>query len=553
MGNCTTPPIQQEQNIMELDFNRPSTYQKFDKLINDYSLEHDIGPQYHSLLQRMIGSKQEYILQRMDEMDRYSKAMFLQNLERIDFEMIDSLLHNCYQKEQNYFPANIKFISGKDQSKGLSMIKNREVGLFLMAGGRSTRYPDKPICKPGSPSRKAPIQLIFERLRKIIQLSQEEDTFNYKGLPIGIMLSDAIGIKIKDFIREKKQFGFESIDYLYQKTLPVLDSDKKIVFNVKDEPVLTPNGTGYVFPLLIQFMRKHPNLKYIHVLGCENLLALPLDPYLLEQDADIICKAVDSHLYCDDKIYYQDGLFKYLDEIVDLSMTENTEKITKMCLNDLMISVDFLERLSLDKQKQFKLAQKYHVIKRGNQMHFERHVFDVFEVTDNLLLLKSNENALILDDAKKAVIQLSNHHKQWVGLTNLNEEDLCEVCPNMSYNGEGLKQFQVSVFLNALKYASDELDTLIALDYKSNNERINERMVRQYFISYKGDTTNLQKYLREQYILDQTIIKYGINWEQRLHINFKVRQNKLHTKRQYEDAARLYLSGLTNNSQVKPI
>lgn len=37
-------------------------------------------------------------------------------------------------------------------------------------------------------------------------------------------------------------------------------------------------------------------------------------------------------------------------------------------------------------------------------MHFERHVFDVFEVTDNLLLLKSNENALILDDAKKAVI-----------------------------------------------------------------------------------------------------------------------------------------------------
>ena len=60
---------------------------------------------------------------------------------------------------------------------------------------------------------------------------------------------------------------------------------------------------------------------------------------------------MDSHLYCDDKIYYQDGLFKYLDESLDLSMTENTEKITKMCLNDLMISVDFLERLSLDKQK----------------------------------------------------------------------------------------------------------------------------------------------------------------------------------------------------------
>jgi len=42
------------------------------------------------------------------------------------------------------------------------------------------------------------------------------------------------------------------------------------------------------------YNRKYPNLKSIHLLGCDNLSGLPLDPEMVGMEADIICKVVET-------------------------------------------------------------------------------------------------------------------------------------------------------------------------------------------------------------------------------------------------------------------
>lgn len=51
-------------------------------------------------------------------------------------------------------------------------------------------------------------------------------------------------------------------------------------------------------------MKEYPNMKYIHLLGCDNLMALPLDPDVLGMEADVICKTVETQLYTDDRLFY---------------------------------------------------------------------------------------------------------------------------------------------------------------------------------------------------------------------------------------------------------
>lgn len=74
-----------------------------------------------------------------------------------------------------------------------------------------------------------------------------------------------------------------------------------------NEPILMPNGCGSVYPLLNSFLSKHPKLKYVHLLGCENLMGLPLDPDVLGLEADVICKTIETQLQVDDKLYFHNG------------------------------------------------------------------------------------------------------------------------------------------------------------------------------------------------------------------------------------------------------
>ncbi|CAD8066914.1 unnamed protein product [Paramecium sonneborni] len=445
MGVCTSQDVPKNQNTeddyLKLDFNRISTYQKLEDIANKIAAQQKIDAIFSSLIQRIIASRQTHILNLLENIDVKKKQKFLTRLERIDFELIDSLFHHCYkQNKVDAFQCNV-IQSINCQEQNLDLIKENKVGIILLCGGRSSRFYDKLLGDIGLPSQKCVFQIIMERLKKILMIANENrEIIDY---PIGILLSDQNSERLQTYLKSQKDFGFKQISFLQQKSLPVIDDKGQVVFEQESEAIMTPEGTGTILLQLNSFINKFPNMEYIHFLGLDNLVGLPLDPKMLnlicKQKADALCKVIETNSILDDRLFYQNSQFKTIEE-QDSSITENSYNQTQMCLNDLYLSVSFLNSLKQNHDKALRLNQRFHSIKRGTVIQFEKHIQDILEVTDLTILYSTDDYALLIDDPKKAVIQLSNVHKRYLKLEGTLEDDLIEISPQMSYCGEDLQK-----------------------------------------------------------------------------------------------------------------
>ncbi|CAD8059786.1 unnamed protein product [Paramecium primaurelia] len=436
MGICTSQNEAQkqensEEDYQKLDFNRVSTYQKLENIANNIATQQQIDTIFSSLIQRMIASRQTHILNMLEKMDNKKKQQFMTKLERIDFEFIDSLFHHCYKQNQSdVFSCNvIQSINSIEQNYDL--IKKHKVGIVLLCGGRSSRLSDKLLSDIGLPSKKCVVQIMMERLKKVIQIASEnKEIVDY---PIAILLSDQNSDKFQQYLKSKRDFGFQSITFLLEKSQPVVDIKGQVVFEYENQVIMTPEGTGTIFIQLNSFINKFPNMEYIHFFGLDNLVGLPLDPIMLnlicKQKADALCKVIETNQILDDRLFYQNKQFKTIKE-QDQIIKENQ---IQMCLNDLYLSISFLNKLKQNHEKALKLNQRYHSIKRGDNIQFEKHIQDIIEVTDTTILYQTKDYALLIDDPKKAVIQLSNVHKRYLNLEGTQDKDLVEITPQMSY------------------------------------------------------------------------------------------------------------------------
>ncbi|CAK65940.1 unnamed protein product (macronuclear) [Paramecium tetraurelia] len=445
MGECTSK-VQTENIANELDFNRYSTYQKLETLANDFAQNEKIDTTYNSLIQRIIAAKQEHILKLLSVMNTQEKKEFMAKIEWMDFETVDSLFyHCCKQNHMDIFKGSVKFCNNLLE-KDLNLIKQRKVGLVLLCGGNSSRLPNKILNDIGFPSKKCIFQIMMERLKKIIIMAQEAADFS--GFPIGILVSDQNATAFQQYIKSKKEFGFPQIHIMQQKSLPVINKHGQVMFE-SNLPVQAPNGAGSIFLQLSTFQKKFPSMQYIHLLGFDNLAGLPLDPIVLnlmnQTQTDVICKVIETNSTQDDRLFYQNGYFKTM-ETQDSSMTENPENLAKMCLNDMYVSVAFLNNLKSNHEKSMKFSQRYHVIRRGPTIQFEKHIQDIIEIANSTILYQTEDYALLVDDPKKAVIQLSNVHKRYLQLEGTQDNELVEITPYMSYSGEDLRKQENIIF-----------------------------------------------------------------------------------------------------------
>ncbi|CAD8056992.1 unnamed protein product [Paramecium primaurelia] len=448
MGVCTSQNVQEkidniEDDYLKLDFNRFSTYQKLENIANNIAKQQQVDTIFSSLIQRMIASGQGHILKILENIDNQKKLGFMTKLERLDFEFIDSLFHHCYKQNQiDAFQCNV-IQSTNCQEQNFDLIKEHKVGIVFLCGGRSSRLSDKLLSDIGLPSKKCVIQIMMERLKKILMLSSENKEIN--DYPIAIVLSDQNQEKFQMYLKSQRDFGFQSINFILEKSLPVIDCKGQVVFEQETQAIMTPEGTGTIFLQINSFINKFPNMEYIHFLGLDNLVGLPLDPQMLnlisKQKADVLCKVIETNSILDDRIFYSNRQFKTMDE-QDSNITENSYNSTQMLLNDLYLSVSFLNNLKYNHEKALKLNQRYHYIKRGSNIQFEKHIQDIIEVTDITILHQTEDYALLIDDPRKAVIQLSNVHKRYLKLEGTQEEDLVEITPQMSYCGEDLRKFE---------------------------------------------------------------------------------------------------------------
>ncbi|CAD8155208.1 unnamed protein product [Paramecium octaurelia] len=452
MGVCTSQNVlekidNKEEDYLKLDYNRFSTYQKLENIANNIASQQQIDKIFSSLIQRMIASRQTHILKILDNIDNQKKQQFMTKLERIDFEFIDSLFHHCYKENQtDAFQCNV-IQSTNCQEQNFDLIKEQKVGIVLLCGGRSSRLSNKLLSDIGLPSKKCALQIMMERLKKILMLSSENK--NIADYPIAIVLSDQNSDKIQMYLKNQRDFEFQSIYFIIEKSLPVIDQKGQVVFEQENQPIMTPEGTGSIFIQLNSFINKFPNMEYLHFLGLDNLVGLPLDPQMLnlicKQKADVLCKVIETNSILDDRIFYSNRQFKTMEE-GDSTITENSYNLTQMLLNDLYLSVSFLNKIKSTHERALKLNQRYHCIKRGSNIHFEKHIQDIIEVTDITILHQTEDCALLIDDPRRAVIQLSNLHKRYLKLEGTQEEDLVEISPQMSYCGEDLKKIENATY-----------------------------------------------------------------------------------------------------------
>jgi UDP-N-acetylglucosamine pyrophosphorylase len=130
-------------------------------------------------------------------------------------------------------------------------------------------------------------------------------------LRIFILLNEFNSFQIRQYLQQNKYFEFSSsqIEFCYQKSVAVVDPEGHLVFSDEMHPIVAPNGSGNVFQALqfINFQQKmyvkpvrcrfEQGIQYIHFIGCENLMAQPLDTVSLalmdESGVDVLCKCAE--------------------------------------------------------------------------------------------------------------------------------------------------------------------------------------------------------------------------------------------------------------------
>eukprot|EP00928_Gymnodinium_smaydae_P010974 TRINITY_DN14121_c0_g1_i1.p1 TRINITY_DN14121_c0_g1~~TRINITY_DN14121_c0_g1_i1.p1 ORF type:complete len:753 (+),score=168.49 TRINITY_DN14121_c0_g1_i1:103-2361(+) len=198
---------------------------------------------------------------------------------------------------------------------GFTALRQGKVGVVLLAGGANLRLgmsAPPAACHPEVlqlHSGKSLLQLLFERIRRVVTLSLTHDVPEtsaaakqpYPSVPVFIMTSRLTHQHVIEHLQSNRYFGLPSRDVFIfeQPTFPVLDEFGELLSqSVGGSFAQLPAGPGHVLKTLVyssaleQFCDRGTEM--LHILGTENLLARVCDPVFLgfcrEMELDCACK-----------------------------------------------------------------------------------------------------------------------------------------------------------------------------------------------------------------------------------------------------------------------
>lgn len=195
---------------------------------------------------------------------------------------------------------------------GLSLIAEGAVAVILLAGGQGSRLGSalpKGMFQPGLPSGKRIFDYHGERLLRLRELAQS--TCGGSGavkLPWLVMTSPATHAETVGYFNAEVgsengptfKYPAEELTFFQQGALPALSFDGKLLLSAPGAPVLAPNGNGGIYKALqtsgLMAKLAAQGVKYVHIIGVDNLLAKPADPamlgYAAEGALDVVNKVV---------------------------------------------------------------------------------------------------------------------------------------------------------------------------------------------------------------------------------------------------------------------
>ena len=396
---------------------------------------------------------QEHLLDYYNSLkeDDPKKKEFLNQLEKIDFELIDNLYKQT-GKEEKKSEMKIEPIEYWDKERlggkydfyemiGKEAIKDGELAVVTMAGGQGTRLGHKGpkgTFDIGLDSHKSLFELLYDSIK-------EENKKYGVNIPWFIMTSEENNQETIKFFEDNKYFGYEKNIYFFvQGQLPMIDTEGKILIGENGLIKEAADGHGGVYESLVKSKMvdkmKELGIKWVFIGGVDNCLVRMVDPILMGL---AIYKGVTAAGKSVVKANPQEkvGVFcrkngrPYVIEYIDIDpkMAEEKDATGELLFGESHIlcnlfSISAIERMGkepLPYHCAFKKAT--YLDKDGNKVvpdspnayKFEAFLFDAFGDLDDMVILRVKreeefapvKNATGVDSPETARQLYNNLHK----------------------------------------------------------------------------------------------------------------------------------------------
>ena len=235
---------------------------------------------------------QEHLLNFYDTLDEKKQEKLLEQIERIDFELINSLYNKTKDgiKQEDSDVEPIDFIDKyklNDKYKyyeeiGKKAIKEGKLAAVTMAGGQGTRLGHKGpkgTFDIGLDSHKSLFELLCDYLKS------ESKKYGV-DIPWFIMTSRENNKDTVDFFKKNKYFGYEKNIYFFiQGQLPMIDTEGKILIGEDGLIKEAADGHGGVYESLVKSgmvnKMKELGIEWVFIGGVDNCLVKMVDPVLM--------------------------------------------------------------------------------------------------------------------------------------------------------------------------------------------------------------------------------------------------------------------------------
>lgn len=373
----------------------------------------------NKLLQKLQQYDQTHLLNFYDELSEDERTYLLQEIEKIDFELMKGL-YECVDVRT----ADMKYVTEvtatkkeeiEDKEKyiqiGAEIIRNGELAVCSMAGGQGTRLghngPKGTFIVDINPP-KSIFQILTEKLIKV---------YEQYGIYVNwyIMTSEANNDETIKYFEENNYFNYNKnhIRFFKQGELPLLDMNGKVVLKEKSKIHMAADGNGGVFEALYKNKiledMKEKNIKYLCLGNVDNILIKQVDEFLLgmmkDKNYSLAGKAIPKRspdepvgVFC--KINEQPSVIEYSDIDKELAnkTNENGELIFgKAHFGCNTFSLDLLEKIATKKLPYHTAKKKNSYIDENgkaiealepNTYKFEAFIFDGFIMADDIFILE---------------------------------------------------------------------------------------------------------------------------------------------------------------------
>ena len=236
---------------------------------------------------------QEHLLDYYNKLeDGTLKDQFREQLQKIDFELIDNLYRNTTKeiKNDNVVIEPIEYwdkerLGGKYdfyEEIGVEAIKAGKLAAVTMAGGQGTRLGHngpKGTYDIGLDSHKSLFELLCDGLKEAGKKYGVE-------IPWFIMTSRENNEQTVEFFKKNRYFGYEKNIYFFtQGELPMVDTEGKILIGEDGLIKEAADGHGGVYESLVKSgmldKMKELGVEWVFIGGVDNCLVKMVDPVLM--------------------------------------------------------------------------------------------------------------------------------------------------------------------------------------------------------------------------------------------------------------------------------